>query len=273
MKNRRQMAVTMHGLMSTKTNQPMLYSTDLTDGQWEVIKQFVNAERQRRHSLRGIWNAIRYLVKTGCHWRLLPNDFAPWSVVYYYFRRWKRSGVYEVVLNELNLQQRKTAKRRPAVTACIIDSQSVKTTMACQERGYDAGKKTKGHKRHLAVDTQGNLLALCVHSASVQDRDGAVSLLAQAQHAFSSIRAAFADGGYSGKLVDLVKELLGIKLKIVKKEPGAFKVLHKRWIVERTFAWINNCRRNAKDVERKTESSEAMCRLALIHVGLNRITH
>ena len=263
----------MHGLVSTKTNQPMPYATDLTDGQWKIIEKFVNADRQRRHCLRAVWNAIRYLVKTGCHWRLLPNEFAPWTVVYYYFRRWKQRGVYDAVLDELTLQQRKEAGRRLSVTACIIDSQSVKTTMACQERGYDAGKKTKGHKRHLAVDTQGNLLALHVHSASVQDRDGALSLLEQAKQAYGSIRVAFADGGYGGELADTVKEALGIKLSIVKKEPGPFKVLFKRWVVERTFAWINNYRRNAKDVERNTDSAEAMCRLALIHVRLKKIRH
>ena len=250
----------------------MNYSTDVNDSQWQVIKKFLNTKRKRKYELREIWNAIQYIVKTGCQWRMLPKDFAPWQVVYYYYRTWKYSGVIETIGEEMTDQIRKSAAKKSQPTACIIDSQSVKTTVVggfCL--GYDAGKKIKGRKRHIVVDTLGNLLTVQVHSAAIQDREGALDVLEQAKQKYSSLKIGFADGGYSGQLQDMVAQKLDMQLEIVKKTKHEFTVLPKRWIVERTFAWINNDRRNSKDYEFSPLSSEAMIQLSFIKTALKRI--
>ena len=250
----------------------MNYLTDLTDSQWQMIEKFFDYRRNRRHKLRRIWDAIQYVLKSGCQWRMLPKNFAPWQTVYYYYRTWKYAGIFEVILEEVTDCIRKTAGKDSQPTACIIDSQSVKTTAVggfCL--GYDAGKKTKGRKRHIAVDTMGNLLTVQVHSASQQDRSAAERVLTETKEKYKTLLLAFADGGYSGSLVETVKNKLEMELKIVKKIKDAFVVLPKRWIVERTIAWINNDRRNSKDYEYSPLSSETMIQLSMIKLGLNRI--
>ena len=248
------------------------YSTYLNDLQWQVIENIQKDKRLRSHSLRTIWNAIFYITKTGCQWRLLPLDFPPWQTVYYYFRNWKRIGLIDEVHDALVEKSRKDAGKKTTPSVGIIDSQSVKTTsVAGESRGYDAGKKTKGRKRHIIVDTMGLLLCVVVHSADIQDRDGAKLVMEKLKYNLSKIVKIFADGGYAGKLVEYVKDTFSWVLEIVKKEGNEFQVLPKRWIVERTISWINNSRRNSKDYEYLTETSEAMVQLAMIRIMLNRI--
>ena len=249
----------------------MNYATNVSNSQWQIIEKFFDCERKRTYELRDIWNAIQYVVKTGCQWRMLPKDFAPWSVVYYYYRSWKYAGIIETILEEMTYRSRKRAGKKAAPSACIIDSQSTKTTAVggfCL--GYDAGKKTKGRKRHIAVDTLGNLLCVKVHSASEQDRNAGESVLAKAKEKYKHLKMAFADGGYSGALEEIVKSKLGMELKIVRKIKDGFVVLPKRWIVERTFAWFANDRRNSKDYEYSPLSSETMLQFSMIKIVLNR---
>ena len=251
------------------------YPSDLTDSQWQFIEKILNDRRKRQHNLRNIWDAILYLVKTGCQWRMLPNDFAPWSAVYYYFRKWKEDGTFEEILDQLNETERKKMNRKALPTLGIIDSQSVKTAHTCsQDTGYDAGKKTKGRKRHIVTDLLGCLLLVVVHSAGVQDRNGIKHVLPLLKSKFlASIKTIIADGGYSGQtIIDWVKETLSWKLEIIKRSdcPG-FKVLPKRWVVERTLAWISYSRRNSRDYEKLTNTSEAMTQLSMIRIFVNRI--
>lgn len=249
----------------------MNYSTDVTDSQWQIISKFLNAERKRKHELRTIWNALQYIVKTGCQWRMLPKDFAPWSTVYYYYRTWKYSEVIELISEEMTALSRIKSNRKPQPTACIIDSQSVKTTAVggfCL--GYDAGKKIKGRKRHIVVDTLGNLLAVQTHSASIADRAYAYILLEKTKQKYPQLKLSYADGGYSGALEQKALSGLGMQIQIVKKPKEGFKILPRRWVVERTLAWISNDRRNAKDYEFSPLSSETMTHLSFIKTILNR---
>ena len=251
----------------------MNYATDISNSQWQIIEKFFDSERKRSYDLRDIWNALQYVLKSGCQWRMLPKDFAPWSVVYYYYRRWKYAGIIEAILEEITYRSRKAVGKKATPTACIIDSQSTKTTaVGGFGLGYDAGKKIKGRKRHIAVDTLGNLLTVQVHSASIQDRDGAMGVLQRAKEKYTQLKAVFADGGYSGKLETAVKDKLEMNMNIVRKMKDAFVVLPKRWIVERTFAWINNDRRNSKDYEYSPLSSETMLQLSMIKIGLNKLS-
>jgi putative transposase len=250
------------------------YPSDLTDSQWQFIEKILNDRRKRQHNLRGIWDAILYLVKSGCQWRMLPNDFAPWSAVYYYFKKWKEDGTFEEIMDRLNESQRKKANKNALPSLGTIDSQSVKTAHTCsQDVGYDAGEKVKGRKRHIVTDTLGCLLFVMVHGAGVQDRNGIKQVLPLLKSKFmANIKTIIADGGYSGQtIIDWVKETLSWKLEIVKRSDSPeFKVLPKRWIVERTLAWISYSRRNSRDYEKLTNTSEAMTQLSMIRIYINR---
>lgn len=220
-------------------------------------------------------NAILYLVKTGCQWRLLPDNFPKWGMVYYYFRKWKRNGVIEQIHNALVKTLRKADGRKSQPTACVIDAQSVKATLVSGEsRGYDAGKKIKGVKRHIVVDTMGLILAVAIQSASLQDRDGAKKVIGKIKPHWNRLIKMFGDGGYCGKLIVWMRQKTAIDLEIVKRnELSKFKVLPKRWVVERTFSWIDTIRRNSKFYERLNETGVAMVHLSAIRLMLNRLSH
>lgn len=270
------------------TKPQQTYPTSLNDTEWAIIEQYLPEPqakgpggRPREHPWRTLLNAIFYVVRAGCAWRLLPHDFPPWQTVYHYFRKWRTDGTWERVNHALGEAVRTRAGRETRPSAAIVDSQSVKTAEGGDQRGYDAGKKIAGRKRHIVVDTLGLVLAVVVTAASVQDRDGARQVL---QVLFTRIKKSkfsrwcrlkllWADGGYRGELLAWVKHTLGWTLEIVEKltDQVGFQVLRKRWIVERTFAWLNRSRRLCKDYERLTSTSEAFIYVVMIRLMLKRL--
>ena len=248
------------------------YPTNVSDSQWQIISNFLDIERSRKYDLREITNAILYVVKTGCQWRMLPGDFAPWKLVYYYFSVWKKNEIFEMLHESLVEKVRVSQGKKEEPTAGIIDAQSVKNTLvSSQDKGFDAGKKIKGIKRHIIVDTLGLVLAVVIQSASVQDRDGAADVISKLLEGWKKIIKIFADGGYRGQLINTIKTKFKIELEIVKRdELHTFKILPKRWIVERTFAWIDTNRRNSKNYERLNNTCVAMVHLSSIRIMLNR---
>lgn len=254
-----------------------LYPSDLSNEAWEILKKLLpkhnGAGRPRKLDLRQIINAILYVTRTGCQWRALPKEYPKWYSVYYYFLKWSKDGTWQSINRTLRRMDRQRRERKPEPTAGIIDSQTVKTTEMGGERGYDAGKKINGRKRHIVVDTLGNILELVVHAANIQDRDGARLVLPKLDRiTLDSLVKVWADGGYRGKLITWVHDALNIVLEIVEKEPGqkGFKVLPRRWVVERTFGWLGRWRRLSKDYERTIESSEGMIYIASIGTMLKR---
>jgi len=219
-------------------------------------------------------NAIFYLVRTGCQWRNLPKDFAPWRTVYHYFRLWKRNGLWNQIHTHLREHLRLVEGRKRQPSAGIIDSQSVKSTETSDERGYDAGKKVNGRKRHILVDTIGFVLLVMVLPANIQDRDGAKQLLAAffSQKTRRRVKHIWADGGYAGTLLAKARKLWRCTVEIVKRsELHTFKVLPRRWVVERTFGWLGRYRRLSRDYERQATTGETMVYLAMIRLMLARL--
>ncbi|MCA1681223.1 MAG: IS5 family transposase [Actinobacteria bacterium] len=261
--------------MSTKRRYP----SDLTDAQWALVEPLLSAVRPggrpEAHARREVVNAILYLVRTGCSWRQLPKDFPPWETVYWHFKRWRDDGSLEGMHDTLRGAVRETEGRDPEPSAAIIDAQSVKgaDTVGRDTRGYDAGKKTNGRKRHIVVDTIGLMVLVLVTAASVQDRDGARPTLAAVRKRFPTITLIWADGGYAGKLVQWAKQTARIVLEIVRKPEGqrTFEVLPRRWVVERTLAWITKCRRLDHDYERLPKTSVAMVQWAMIALMTRRL--
>jgi putative transposase len=256
----------------------MRYTSDLTDAEWQFIQYCLPKPsptgRPREHSYRELLNGMFYLDKTGCQWRNLPTDFAPWPTVYHYFRSWKRSGLWVAIHTHLREHVRLLEGRNRQPSAAIIDSQSVKSTESSQERGYDAGKKINGRKRHILVDTIGLLLMVMVLPAQIQDRDGARPLLACffGSSPRRRVKHIWADGGYAGTLIQWAKDFWRCTVEVVKRnELHTFKVLPRRWVVERTFGWLGRYRRLNRDYERQAHTGETMVYLAMIRLMLARL--
>jgi transposase len=253
------------------------YTTDLTDAQWNMLEPFVRPRngkpgRPAEIDRRWIVNGILSVLRTGCQWRNLPHDLPKEGIIRYYLNEWTDDGtithIHAFVLKETRMAQ----DRNPEPTACVIDSQTVKTASGIGDTGYDGAKNTKGRKRHITVDTQGNVLDVVVSPANISDAEGGTYSLSTIASTYSAVVKAWADHAYAG-IVDDMYEHYGIELEIVPQiaDQHTFILLPRRWVVERSIAWISNYRRLSKEYERRPEMSESYILLASIHVMLRRL--
>jgi putative transposase len=283
-----------------------IYPSDLTDHEWHLLEPYLPAPKRRGrprvHSPRQILDAVFYVLKSGCQWRMLPRDFPPWKTVFHYFRMWRLDGTWERVNRALRRLLREKLGRDPEPSAGIVDAQSVKTTgVGGEQRGFDGGKKVRGRKRHLLVDTEGLVVEARVHSAKVPDQDGIRRLLDPARDRLPRLCYLWADAGYRGRGKEWVEEALGVEVEVVNRTPKpppkkvlrvwarewfkagremdlkklperpAFENLPRRWVAERTFAWISHNRRMAKDYERLCATGEAFVYAAMARLMVRRL--
>lgn len=254
-----------------------LYPSDLTDMQWQYIKDLIPAAkpggRPRSLEMRAVVNAIFYVVVGGIPWRMLPREYPKWPSVYHYFRQWQANGDWQRIHDTLRARVRRQAGRHKHPTAGCVDSQTVKCLARPGPRGFDAGKHCSGRKRHLLVDTLGLLLAVVVTAASVQDRDGARQVLRQRGGSGKKLRRIWVDGAYRGQLIVWAWQQCRLILQLVLRSntQRGFMVLPKRWVIERTFAWLMQHRRLVRDYEELTASSEAMIYIAMTRLMLRRL--
>ena len=268
----------MHGSYLIETTATT-YNSDVTDAEWALIRPFMPRNvpngRDVTTSMRDVVNAIFYQDRTGCQWRYLPKDYPPWSTVAGYYYRWMRNGMWERILDTLRGLARQQEGRDAEPTAAIVDSQSVKVPPQAGERGYNGHKKINGRKRHLLVDTMGFMLTIVVTGAQVDDRVGAMALAYEGKSKFPTITHVWADSGYVGaKWHEWFRWFCNWIIEIVKRCDAAtgFKIVPRRWVVERTFAWLDRYRRLSKDYEVLPSSSETRCRLASVRLLLKRVT-
>jgi putative transposase len=253
------------------------YPSDLTDAQWARLEPLIppakDGGRPRSVDMREVLNAIFYVTRTGIPWRALPHDLPHPSIVYHYFCRFLDEGLWEAMLDAVRREVRRQAGRDPDPSAGCIDSQSVKTTAIPGDRGYDAGKQVNGRKRSIVVDTMGLLLRVVVHAADIADSSGAEWVLAEVHKMAKRLKKLWGDQHYGGELVTWAQETFGWEIEIIKRPPDlrGFRVLPRRWVVERTFGWFGWYRRLSKDYEVYVDMSESFIYAAMIHLMLRRL--
>ena len=253
------------------------YPSDLSIAQWNILEPLIGSKsstgRPPKNDLLIIVNAILYILYEGCRWRSLPKEYPPWQTVYYWFRLWRKNEKLELIRQHLVAEVRKESERNASPSAGIIDTQTVKTaSYAHRDTGYDSAKKIKGRKRSIVTDTQGLLLAVVISSASTSENNCGFLVLRKLRQCYRSVRRVWCDAGFKATLIALALSLWQITLEVIpRKEKGGFVPLQRRWVVERTFAWLSSARRLAKDYERLPESHQAFVELAMIRLLLRRL--
>jgi transposase len=258
--------------------QIAIYDTDVTDAQWKLLERLLPSAKRRgrpRTPLREVFNAVLYVAKSGCPWRLLPKSFPPWKTVYHHFRHWSRDNTWSALNDVLRARVRSRHGKKCRPKAAVLDSQTVRSDCHGGDVGYDAGKKTKGRKRFLLVDTLGMVLGVSVQPANTQERAGALALLAMVLPFFTWLRKLWVDGGYAGPdFAQAVREHRPkLEVEVIKRgdDTSGFKVLPRRWVVERTFGWLMRHRRLVRDYERTDNSATAWIHVAMIRIMLRRL--